>query len=177
MTLALRHLSLLRSRLQLVTNLFSGRKPNDILLSLDDNQSIQEVFLGARISWVNQIERDHRNQVVSRNFVMRIKKRDKRRVLKPYLQHIHTVSDDIEQRGIYNNRKQRQVEIGSFQSPGEFRLARNRPRRESQNTQRFGNVSEIEAGFRGFRLLCVGQIEVEDYVIRSDGFHGWAVEF
>ncbi|EYU24583.1 hypothetical protein MIMGU_mgv11b019013mg [Erythranthe guttata] len=108
MTLALRHLSLLRSRLQLVTNLFSGRKPNDILLSLDDNQSIQEVFLGARISWVNQIERDHRNQVVSRNFVMRIKKRDKRRVLKPYLQHIHTVSDDIEQRGIYNNRKQRQ---------------------------------------------------------------------
>lgn len=89
------------------TNLFSGEKPNDIVLSLDDNQAIHDVFLGARVSWVNQIERDDRNQVVSRGFVLRIKKRDKRRILKPYLQHIHTVSDDIEQRGkqlrIHNN--------------------------------------------------------------------------
>ncbi|KAL8028070.1 hypothetical protein ABFS82_14G133100 [Erythranthe guttata] len=106
------------------TNLFSGRKPNDILLSLDDNQSIQEVFLGARISWVNQIERDDRNQVVSRNFVMRIKKRDKRRVLKPYLQHIHTVSDDIEQRGkelrIYNNGSNGRWKSVPFNHPASF---------------------------------------------------------
>ncbi|KAI3449297.1 hypothetical protein Pfo_005962 [Paulownia fortunei] len=89
------------------TNLFSGKKPNDIVLSLDHDQAIQDVFLGARVSWVNQIERDDQNQVVSRSFVLRIKKKDKRRILKPYLQHIHTVSDDIEQRGkelrIYNN--------------------------------------------------------------------------
>lgn len=88
-------------------NLLSGKKPNDIVLSLDDDQSVQDVFLGARISWINQVERDHQNQVVSRSFVLRIKKRDKRRILKPYLQHIHTVSDDIEQRGkelkIHNN--------------------------------------------------------------------------
>ncbi|KAG8363234.1 hypothetical protein BUALT_Bualt19G0000900 [Buddleja alternifolia] len=83
------------------TNLFSGKKPNDILLSLDDRQPIHDVFLGARVSWINEIERDdhHKNHAVSRrSFVLRIKKKDKRRILKPYLQHIHTVSDDIEQR-------------------------------------------------------------------------------
>ncbi|GFQ00559.1 probable mitochondrial chaperone bcs1 [Phtheirospermum japonicum] len=89
------------------TNLFSGKKPNDIVLSLDDDQSIQDVFLGARVSWVNQTQRDRQNQVISRSFVLTIKKKDKRRILQPYLQHIHTVSDDIEQRGrelkIYNN--------------------------------------------------------------------------
>lgn len=89
------------------TNLFTGKKPNDIVLALDDNQSIPDVFLGARISWLNQVERDQRNQIVCRNFVLRIKKKDKRRILKPYLQHIHTVSDDFEQRGtelkIHNN--------------------------------------------------------------------------
>lgn len=89
------------------TNLFTGKKPNDIVLSLDDNQAVQDVFLGARISWLNQVDRDHRNQIVSRGFVLRIKKKDKRRILKPYLQHIHTVSDEIEERGrelrIHNN--------------------------------------------------------------------------
>lgn len=89
------------------TNLFSGEKPNDIVLALDDNQAVPDVFLGARVSWINQVERDDQNQIVSRSFVLRIKKKDRRRILKPYLQHIHTVSDDIEQRGkelkIYNN--------------------------------------------------------------------------
>ncbi|XP_057805851.1 AAA-ATPase At2g46620 [Salvia miltiorrhiza] len=89
------------------TNLFTGRKANDIVLSLDDNQAIQDVFLGARISWLNRVERDRGNQIVCRSFVLRIKKKDKRRILKPYLQHIHAVSDDIEERGaelkIYNH--------------------------------------------------------------------------
>ncbi|KAG6403698.1 hypothetical protein SASPL_135926 [Salvia splendens] len=81
------------------TNLFNGKNPNDIVLSVDDNQAIQDVFLGARVSWLNQVERDRGNQIVRRSFVLRIKKKDKRRILKPYLQHIHAVSDDIEQRG------------------------------------------------------------------------------
>ncbi|KAL2251854.1 UNVERIFIED_CONTAM: AAA-ATPase [Sesamum indicum] len=81
------------------TNLFSGINPNDILLSLDDHQQVHDIFLGARLSWLNQIVRDHQNQVLSRSFLLRIKKKDKRRILKPYLQHIHAVSDDIEQRG------------------------------------------------------------------------------
>ncbi|KAL2461439.1 P-loop containing nucleoside triphosphate hydrolase superfamily protein [Abeliophyllum distichum] len=78
------------------TNLFSGKKSNDIVLCLDDDQTIQDTFLGARVSWINEIERNH--QFLTRSFVLKIKKKDKRRILKPYLQHIHTVSDDIEQR-------------------------------------------------------------------------------
>ncbi|KAH6767322.1 P-loop containing nucleoside triphosphate hydrolases superfamily protein [Perilla frutescens var. hirtella] len=105
------------------TNLFTGEKPNDIVLSLDDNQAVHDVFLGARISWLNQVERDHRNQIVSRSFVLRIKKKDKRRILKPYLQHIHTVSDEIEQRGrelkIHNNCDGRWKSV-RFNHPADF---------------------------------------------------------
>ncbi|KAM3378488.1 AAA-ATPase [Capsicum galapagoense] len=78
------------------TNLFSGKKSNDIILLLDDNQVIQDEFLGARVSWINKVERF--GGVCNRSFLLRIKKKDKRRTLRPYLQHIHTVSDDIEQR-------------------------------------------------------------------------------
>ncbi|XP_073029780.1 AAA-ATPase At2g46620-like [Primulina eburnea] len=89
------------------TNLFSGKKPNDIVLSLDDDQVIFDTFLGARVSWLNRVQRDAANQVVTRSFVLKIRRKDKRRVLKPYLQQIHAVSDDIEQRRkelkIYNN--------------------------------------------------------------------------
>ncbi|KAL3615729.1 hypothetical protein CASFOL_041390 [Castilleja foliolosa] len=105
------------------TNLFSGKKPNDIVLSLDDDQSIQDVFLGARVSWVNQTQRDRQNQVISRNFVLTIKKKDKRRILQPYLQHIHAVSDDIEQRGrelkIYSNAAGKWKSV-PFNHPSDF---------------------------------------------------------
>ncbi|XP_047315666.1 AAA-ATPase At2g46620-like [Impatiens glandulifera] len=77
------------------TCLFAGKKSNDILLSLDDNQIVQDDFLGARVSWKNEVSRKSN---ICRTFVLRIKKKDKRRILRPYLQHIHTVSDEIEQR-------------------------------------------------------------------------------
>nr|GLL36265.1 AAA-ATPase At2g46620-like [Ipomoea trifida] len=70
----------------------SGGKSNDILLCLDDNQVVQDQFLGARISWMNKVESG------GRSLVLRIKKKDKRRILRPYLQHIQTVSDNIGQR-------------------------------------------------------------------------------
>lgn len=78
------------------TNLFAARnKSNDILLFLDDNQTIHDEFFGARVTWKNQVDHHHdRNQ---RTFVLRINKKDMRRILKPYIQHIHTVSDEIEQ--------------------------------------------------------------------------------
>ncbi|XP_073287068.1 AAA-ATPase At2g46620-like [Primulina huaijiensis] len=89
------------------TNLFAGKKPNDIVLSIDDDQIVQDSFLGARVSWHYRVKRDCDNQVVTRSFVLKIKKKDKRWILKPYLQHIHTVSDDIDQRRnelkIHNN--------------------------------------------------------------------------
>ncbi|KAL0379359.1 UNVERIFIED_CONTAM: AAA-ATPase [Sesamum angustifolium] len=80
------------------TNLLAGNKPNDILLSPHDHQVIRDTFLGARVSWLNNIQRDHTNQVVSRSFLLRFKIKDKRRILEPYFQHIHSVSDDIEHR-------------------------------------------------------------------------------
>ncbi|THG10304.1 hypothetical protein TEA_016664 [Camellia sinensis var. sinensis] len=79
------------------TNLFAGRKSNDIVLCLDDNQTVHDEFLGARVSWKNEIGRGNEKSC-TRTLVLRIKKKDKRRILRPYLQHIHKVSDEIEQR-------------------------------------------------------------------------------
>ena len=74
------------------TNLLSGKKANEIVLAMDPNQTVHDTFLGARVSWTNA----HANSC--RTFVLKIRKRDKRRILRPYLQHIHTVFDEFEQR-------------------------------------------------------------------------------
>ncbi|XP_057498104.1 AAA-ATPase At2g46620-like [Actinidia eriantha] len=79
------------------TNLFTGKKSNDIVLCLDDNQTVHDEFLGARVSWTNEVGKGN-GKGCSRTFVLRIKKKDKRRILRPYLQHIHTVYDEIEER-------------------------------------------------------------------------------
>ncbi|XP_010518339.1 PREDICTED: AAA-ATPase At2g46620-like [Camelina sativa] len=75
------------------TNLFTGKKTNEIILRLDRNQVVGDEFLGARVSWINGQDEDG-----VRNFVLKIRKADKRRILGSYLQHIHTVSDELEQR-------------------------------------------------------------------------------
>ncbi|KAL1546146.1 AAA-ATPase-like protein [Salvia divinorum] len=79
-------------------NLLSGRGHNDVVFSPAEDQPIPDTFLGARLSWLNRIDRDHTNNIVARSFVLRIKRKDKRRILKPYLHHIHTVADDAEER-------------------------------------------------------------------------------
>ncbi|KAL0464954.1 UNVERIFIED_CONTAM: AAA-ATPase [Sesamum latifolium] len=105
------------------TNLLSaGNKPNDILLSPDDHQVIRDTFLGARVSWLNNIQRDDKNQVVSHSFLLRFKIKDKRRILEPYFQHIHSVSDDIQHRKelrihYYSNAKWKSV---PFNHPASF---------------------------------------------------------
>ncbi|XP_022147283.1 AAA-ATPase At2g46620, partial [Momordica charantia] len=72
------------------TNLVTGKKPNDILLRLDSNQTVVDEFLGARLLWTNE-------ENGSRNFVLKIRRADKRRILRPYLQHIHALTaDEIE---------------------------------------------------------------------------------
>uniref|UniRef100_A0A1J3HB15 Putative mitochondrial chaperone bcs1 n=1 Tax=Noccaea caerulescens TaxID=107243 RepID=A0A1J3HB15_NOCCA len=75
------------------TNLFAGKKPNEITLRLDQNQVITDEFLSARVCWINGEDDDG-----ARSFVLKIRKADKRRILAPYLQHIHTVSEELEQR-------------------------------------------------------------------------------
>ncbi|KAK8693649.1 hypothetical protein V6N13_071222 [Hibiscus sabdariffa] len=70
------------------TNLFTGKKPSEIVLRLDPSQIIEDDFLGAKIFWINE----------EKNLVLKIRKADKRRVLRPYLQHIHTVSDELDEK-------------------------------------------------------------------------------
>ncbi|XP_015077983.1 AAA-ATPase At2g46620-like [Solanum pennellii] len=76
------------------TNLYSGSKSNDINLVLNADQKIVDNFLGARISWIN--EKDEKTGV--RSFVLKIRRKDKRQILRTYLQHIHSKFDEIEQR-------------------------------------------------------------------------------
>uniref|UniRef100_A0A5B7B3M4 AAA+ ATPase domain-containing protein n=1 Tax=Davidia involucrata TaxID=16924 RepID=A0A5B7B3M4_DAVIN len=77
-------------------NLFSGNKSNEINVVLDSNQAVIDTFLSARVYWTQ--EKCEPNGSTSRALVLKIRKNDKRRILRPYLQHIHTVFDEIEQR-------------------------------------------------------------------------------
>ncbi|KAK4366016.1 hypothetical protein RND71_013896 [Anisodus tanguticus] len=76
------------------TNLFSGSKSNEINLILDANQKIVDNFLSARVTWIN--EKDEKTGL--KLFVLKIRRNDKRRILRPYLQHVHAKFDEIEQR-------------------------------------------------------------------------------
>lgn len=76
------------------TNLFSGPNPSDIFLHLDANQIVHDTFLGAKLSWTNNtVAGDSASALV-----LRMKKKDKRRVFQQYFQHILSVADEIEQR-------------------------------------------------------------------------------
>ncbi|GAV89611.1 AAA domain-containing protein/AAA_assoc domain-containing protein [Cephalotus follicularis] len=76
------------------TNLFTGSESNDILLHIDTNQTINDKFLGAKVSWKNEGSEINGR----RTFVLKLRRNDKRRILRPYMQHILSVADDIEQR-------------------------------------------------------------------------------
>ncbi|XP_074279642.1 AAA-ATPase At2g46620-like [Silene latifolia] len=80
------------------TNLFSGLNPNDIVLTLSSDQTILDTFLGARVSWTYRVLPPTSCGGETRYVTLRIRTRDKRRVLRSYLQHIHAVSDEIDQR-------------------------------------------------------------------------------
>ncbi|XP_018814828.2 AAA-ATPase At2g46620-like [Juglans regia] len=77
------------------TNLVTGKKPNDIVLCLDPNQTVDDNFLGAIVTWSNGDKVERKD---CRSFVLKFRRADKRRIVRPYLQHIHTVADEIEQR-------------------------------------------------------------------------------
>ncbi|XP_057462596.1 AAA-ATPase At2g46620-like [Actinidia eriantha] len=75
-------------------NLFSGNKSNEINVVFDPDQTVIDTFLSARVRWTNEKGVSDG----SRALVLKIRRNDKRRILRPYLQHIHTVFDEIEQR-------------------------------------------------------------------------------
>ncbi|KAK7275405.1 hypothetical protein RIF29_16521 [Crotalaria pallida] len=73
---------------------------NDVVLSLQPNQTIRDHFLGSTLSWKNQPEPNR-----THSFVLAIRKADKRRILRPYLSHIHAIADEIE------NQRNRQLRL------------------------------------------------------------------
>ncbi|KAI4338010.1 hypothetical protein L6164_016366 [Bauhinia variegata] len=75
------------------TNLFSGSKPSEIFLRLDSNQTVHDTFLSAKVSWTNEKTEDGKSALI-----LRIKKKDKRRIFRQYFQHILSVVEEIEQR-------------------------------------------------------------------------------
>ncbi|KAF3432767.1 hypothetical protein FNV43_RR23869 [Rhamnella rubrinervis] len=77
------------------TNLLSGSKSNDIFFHLDSIQTVEDKFLGAKVSWTNQKSSEADGL---RSLVLKIKKSDKRRIFRQYFQHILSVSDEIELR-------------------------------------------------------------------------------
>ncbi|CAK7324244.1 unnamed protein product [Dovyalis caffra] len=99
------------------TNLFSGSKANDIVLHLDQNQVIQDSFLGARVHWSNEKYSEGNGK---RTLVLKLRKKDKRRVLRPYLQHILSVADQIEQKNkeikLFMNLEKNPYENGRWRS-------------------------------------------------------------
>ncbi|KAI5598889.1 hypothetical protein POPTR_002G175600v4 [Populus trichocarpa] len=106
-------------------NLFTGKKPHDIVLHLDPNQVIDDYFLGARVSWINE-EKNDTNRC--RTFVLKIRRADKRKILRPYLQHIHITSDELEQKkkdvklyiNIDSHEQSRQWRSVPFKHPSTF---------------------------------------------------------
>ncbi|KAL0299718.1 UNVERIFIED_CONTAM: AAA-ATPase [Sesamum radiatum] len=62
-------------------NLFSSSKSAEIYLILDENQTIVDRFLGARVHW--RVEHSEKRNGV-KSLVLKIRKNDKRRILVPY---------------------------------------------------------------------------------------------
>nr|VDD16345.1 unnamed protein product [Brassica rapa] len=63
------------------TNLFTGKKSNEIILRLYQNQIVGDEFLAVPVRT--------NNEDGTRSFVLKTRKADKWRILGPYLQHIH----------------------------------------------------------------------------------------
>lgn len=74
----------------------SGRKPNDFLLHLGPGQSAYDSFFGARLSWSNRPAGGATGG--GGCLVLRVRRQDRTRVLRPYLQHVESVADEIELR-------------------------------------------------------------------------------
>lgn len=71
-------------------SLCSGSKSTEINLMLGQNQTIVDRFLGARVYW--------RIENCEKSLVLKLRRNDKRRILVPYLQHIHQTFDEIEKK-------------------------------------------------------------------------------
>nr|GEW38372.1 AAA-ATPase At2g46620-like [Tanacetum cinerariifolium] len=68
-------------------NLFSGNNnPNEITLVIDNDHVFADMFLGSRVYW----------KVENECFVLKMRRKEKRRILNSYMNHIHKVVEEIE---------------------------------------------------------------------------------
>ncbi|KAF3793217.1 AAA-ATPase [Nymphaea thermarum] len=72
------------------TTLFTATNSAEISLRLDANRTVTDSFLGAKLWWKNEEDGHGR-----RAFVLRVRKKDKDGVLRPYLQHVQAVAEEI----------------------------------------------------------------------------------
>ncbi|XP_020585622.1 AAA-ATPase At2g46620-like [Phalaenopsis equestris] len=71
-----------------VTNLFSSNlRSNEFSARLAPGQTVQDSFLNARLSWTSNADGD---------LVLRLRRQDRYRVLRPYLQHVENTAEEIE---------------------------------------------------------------------------------
>ncbi|KAF8768558.1 hypothetical protein HU200_007501 [Digitaria exilis] len=71
------------------TVLSSTAKSNDFALQLGPGHTATDAFLGARLAWTN---------AGADRLVLRVRRHDRTRVLRPYLQHVESVADEMEAR-------------------------------------------------------------------------------
>ncbi|KAJ6809900.1 putative AAA-ATPase [Iris pallida] len=75
-----------------VTVFSTGRRPNDFFLQLDPGRPLADSFLGSRLSWTLA------DAGTSPCLLLRLRRHDRRRVLRPYLHHVEAVADDADLR-------------------------------------------------------------------------------
>ncbi|KAJ1294815.1 hypothetical protein BS78_01G175000 [Paspalum vaginatum] len=67
----------------------SASKTNDFALQLGAGHAARDAFMGARLAWTNPGDG---------RLVLRVRRHDRTRVLRPYLQHVESVADEMEAR-------------------------------------------------------------------------------
>ncbi|WVZ55160.1 hypothetical protein U9M48_005859 [Paspalum notatum var. saurae] len=69
-----------------------SRTNGGLSLQLGPGHTARDAFLGARLAWTNPADGGRER------LVLRVRRHDRTRVLRPYLQHVESVADDMEQR-------------------------------------------------------------------------------
>lgn len=77
--------------------LSSACKTNDFSLQLGPGHTAHDAFLGARLAWTNAGPAGDGGGGRER-LVLRVRRHDRTRVLRPYLQHVESVADEMELR-------------------------------------------------------------------------------
>ncbi|CAN6298778.1 unnamed protein product [Urochloa humidicola] len=73
----------------------SAAKSNDFALQLGPGHAARDAFLGARLEWTNA---SATAAAGGERLVLRVRRHDRTRVLRPYLQHVESVADEMEAR-------------------------------------------------------------------------------